>query len=90
MIKVNFSEFFLLFICTVILYISWLWLREIFRQKRNEWQLSNHSLFHCNNCHHHFVPRTPVSLCRCPRCNTVCIRRKSGVRIDYNGQNRKK
>lgn len=82
MIEINYADFFFLVFAVLLIYIVWLWLREVFRQKRNAWQLSNRGLFHCNNCHHHFVPREPVSLCRCPRCNTVCIRKKSSLRLD--------
>ena len=82
MISISYSGFFLLLLLTVMIYIAWLWWRESSRQRRNAWEVSNSRLFHCNNCHHHFVPRTPVSLCRCPRCNTVCIRRRSDLLID--------
>ncbi|MCI5779957.1 MAG: hypothetical protein MR051_09135 [Lentisphaeria bacterium] len=82
MIAIGFSDFFALLLSAGMLYLAWLWFRESSRQKRNAWQVSNSRLFHCNNCHHHFVPRTPVSLCRCPRCNTVCIRRRSDLLID--------
>ncbi len=74
---VSFSEFFFILLAASLLYIAWLWLREIRRSKRNSWQLSRSQLFHCNNCHLVFVPKEPVSLCRCPRCNTVCIRRQN-------------
>ncbi|MBR2345461.1 MAG: hypothetical protein IKA71_06725 [Lentisphaeria bacterium] len=82
MIEINYADFFLLIFAMIIGYIAWLWGRESLRQKRNAWQLSNRRLFHCNNCHHHFVPRVPVSLCRCPRCNTVCIRKQSDLLVD--------
>jgi len=79
MITTGFAEFFNAVLIILIIYIAWLWLREHNRQRRNEWQLSNRQLFHCNTCHLSFVPKQMVSLCRCPRCNTVCIRRKNGV-----------
>lgn len=79
MITVSYAEFFTAFLIILLLYIAWLWLREHNRQKRNEWQLSNRQLFHCNTCHLSFVPKHPVTLCRCPRCNTVCIRRNNGA-----------
>jgi uncharacterized paraquat-inducible protein A len=78
-IETSFTAFFTMLLIISLLYIAWLWFRENSRQKRNEWQLSNRQLFHCNNCHHSFIPSKPVSLCRCPRCNTVCIRRRDGV-----------
>jgi uncharacterized paraquat-inducible protein A len=77
-IGISFSEFFTLMTVFFLIYIAWLWYREIRRQKRNEWQLSNRQLFHCNTCHLSFIPKHPSSLCRCPRCNTVCIRRRDG------------
>jgi hypothetical protein len=46
--------------------------------------LSSSQLFHCNNCHLSFVPKQAVSLCRCSRCNTVCIRRKNEVIVEKN------
>ena len=82
MIPISFSEFFCLLLTILMLYLLLLWLRASARQKRNAWQVSHSRLFHCNNCHHSFVPRTPVSLCRCPKCNTVCIRRRSDLLLD--------
>ena len=76
---ISFSEFFFILLAASLLYIAWLWLRELRRVKRNSWQLSRRQLFHCNNCHLAFVPKEPVSLCRCPRCNTVCIRRRNDL-----------
>ena len=76
----SFAEFFTMLLIAGLIYIAWLWLRESNRQRRNAWQLSNRQLFHCNNCHLSFIPKHPVSLCRCPRCNTVCIRRRGGGR----------
>ena len=77
MIGISFAEFFSFLLVLLLLYIAWLWMRENGRIRRNEWQLSNRQLFHCNTCHLSFIPKHPVSLCRCPRCNTVCIRRRS-------------
>ena len=76
---ISFSEFFFILLAASLLYVAWLWLRELRRVKRNSWQLSRRQLFHCNNCHLAFVPKEPVSLCRCPRCNTVCIRRRNDL-----------
>ena len=84
MIAVNFSEFFFIILTLCMIYIFYLWFREVKRIKRNSWQLSSSQLFHCNNCHLSFVPKQAVSLCRCPRCNTVCIRRKNEVIVEKN------
>ena len=78
MIGISFTEFFSLLLILSLVYIAWLWWRENRRQRRNEWQLSNLKLFHCNTCHLSFVPKHPLTLCRCPRCNTVCIQRRDG------------
>ncbi|MBE6376070.1 MAG: hypothetical protein IKD23_07245 [Lentisphaeria bacterium] len=78
MIGIGFAEFFSFLLMLTMLYIALLWFRENRRQRKNEWQLSNRKLFHCNTCHLSFIPKHPVSLCRCPRCNTVCIPRRDG------------
>ena len=77
--ETSFSEFFFILLAASLLYVAWLWIREYRRVKRNSWQLSRRQLFHCNNCYLAFVPKEPVSLCRCPRCNTVCIRRRNDL-----------
>ena len=77
--EMGFADFFFILLSLSLLYIAWLWLRELGRVKNNSWQLSRSQLFHCNNCHWAFVPKEPVSLCRCPRCNTVCIRRRNNL-----------
>lgn len=82
MIPVSYTEFFIFLITALMFYGALLWYRSSSRQKRNAWQVSHSRLFHCNNCHHSFVPHTPVSLCRCPKCNTVCIRRRSDLLLD--------
>jgi uncharacterized paraquat-inducible protein A len=87
MIGIGFAEFFYFVLIVILFYIAWLWNLEIGRQKRNEWQLSNRQLFHCNTCHLSFIPKHPVSLCRCPRCNTVCTRRRDGnIPLVKNGR----
>lgn len=86
---VSFSEFFFLLLSASLLYIAWLWLREIRRGKRNSWQLSRRQLFQCNNCHLAFVPKEPVTLCRCPRCNTVCIRRRNDLSPAPTGERKR-
>ena len=79
MIEISFSGFFVLLLILLLIYLTWLWIRENNRIRRNEWRLSNRRLFHCNTCHLSFVPKHPVSLCRCPRCNTVCIQRRNNT-----------
>lgn len=86
MIAISFSGFFFLLFIILFIYMAYLWYRESAKVKRNSWHVSNSRLFHCNNCHWSFVPKKPVSLCRCPRCNTVCIRHRSDMMIDNRGQ----
>ncbi len=76
MIGISFTDFFTTILIVLLIYIAWLWLREVGRIRKNEWQLNNRRLFHCNKCFLYFVPKHPVSLCRCPRCNNVCILRR--------------
>lgn len=75
----SFAEFIFLILAASLIYIAWLWIREERRINRNHWRLSRRQLFQCNNCHLAFVPKEPMSLCRCPRCNTVCIRRRNDL-----------
>ena len=79
MIGIGFAEFFAFLLIFFLCYVAWLWFRENNRVRRHEWELSNRRLFHCNTCHLSFVPKNPVSLCRCPRCNTLCIPRRNGA-----------
>lgn len=56
--------------------ITFLWFREIIRVRRLEWELHRTRLFHCRNCHLSFLNREDdMNMTRCPRCNTVCLRR---------------
>jgi hypothetical protein len=77
MIGINFTDFFTMTLIILLIYIAWLWMREIRRIRRNEWQLNNRRLFRCNKCFLCFVPKQPVSLCRCPRCNNMCFLKRS-------------
>ncbi len=75
----GFVSFIFMILVVSLVYVAWLWVREERRINRNRWQLSRRQLFQCNNCHLAFVPKEPLSLCRCPRCNTVCIRRQNDL-----------
>ncbi|MCQ2352110.1 MAG: hypothetical protein MJ033_01365 [Victivallaceae bacterium] len=76
MIPITYTEAFELLFLAWLIYLLILWRREAARLDRNEWNLIHSQLFHCNQCHHSFVPEEPVNLTRCPRCNAICIRRK--------------
>lgn len=75
MIAVSYADIFFIILALSFIYIFFLWRRENNRIRRNEWHLSNSSLFHCDKCHYSFTGEAP-SLTRCPRCNAVCIKRK--------------
>ncbi|MBQ6351972.1 MAG: hypothetical protein IJJ28_01725 [Lentisphaeria bacterium] len=77
MIYATYSETFFFYFLLWLLLILFLWRREESRVRRNEWRISRNQLFHCDNCHHSFVNRDRgASICRCPRCNAICIRRR--------------
>jgi len=77
MIYSTYSEVFFIYFLLRLLLILVLWRREEMRIRRNEWRISSTQLFHCDSCHHSFVNRDRgASICRCPRCNAMCIRRR--------------
>ena len=77
MIYATYSETFFFYFLLWQLLILFLWRREESRVRRNEWRISRNQLFHCDNCHHSFVNRDRgASICRCPRYNAMCIRRR--------------
>lgn len=77
MIFASYSEVIFLYFLFFLLLILFLWQREESRIRRNAWRVSGSQLFHCDNCHHSFVNRDPgVSICRCPRCNAMCIKHR--------------
>ena len=76
MIFATFSEVFFMYFFILLVLVLILWRREEARVRNNEWRISSSQLFHCDNCHHSFVNRDRgASICRCPRCNAMCIRR---------------
>ena len=77
MIYATYSEVFFFYFLLWLLLILLLWRREEARVRRNGWRISRSQLFHCDNCHNSFVNRDRnASICRCPRCNAMCIRRR--------------
>ena len=77
MINATYADTFFVYFLLWLLLILFLWRREEARVRRNEWRLNRGQLFHCDNCHHSFVNRDRrASICRCPRCNAMCIRRR--------------
>ena len=75
MIPVSLSGGLFLLVALWLAFLAVLWIRELRRLSRHEWENSNRNLFFCPNCHYSFLTREPVHLSRCPRCNTICFRR---------------
>ena len=76
MFEVSFADFFFLILLCSMIYIMILCLREWARRARHEWHLSNGQLFHCDKCHYSFIPKEARTITRCPRCNSMCFKRK--------------
>ena len=76
MINATYADTFFVYFLLWLLLILFLWRREEARVRRNEWRLNRGQLFHCDNCHHSFIVKEAVNLCRCPKCNSICIFRK--------------
>ncbi len=76
MIPVTLGGGLFILLALALLFILILWIRELRRQKRYEWESSNRNLFFCSRCHYSFLTGEPVNLTRCPRCNQICFRRK--------------
>jgi len=76
MISLTGSELFSVILLAAISYLAILAWRFQSRCSSHDWRLTRAHLFHCDNCHNAFVPKEPVNLCRCPRCNAICFRKK--------------
>jgi len=78
MIGSTFSAIFLIALVLWLLLILFLWWREESRVRENEWRISHRQIFHCDNCGHSFVTRDrEITICRCPYCNEICVRRRN-------------
>ena len=78
MIYATFADMFFFYLLLWLLLILLLWRREETRVRDNEWRISRSQLFHCESCHHSFVNRDrEASICRCPRCNAICVRQRA-------------
>ncbi len=76
MIPLSIADAIFLYFLLWVLVVLVLWFREQARLKRNEWKINRSRLFNCDNCHHAFISAESVNLTRCPRCNSICFRRK--------------
>ena len=71
------AELFLIYTGLWLVVILGLWLGEIRRSRRSDWELSKGRLFNCSHCHHQFIVKESFNVVRCPRCNAMCILRKN-------------
>ena len=76
MISLSVGDFFSLILLLAVGWIAILAYRLQNRDRRRDWHLSSRQLIECDRCHLSFVPEKPDPLCRCPRCNAYCIRRR--------------
>ena len=76
MIAINFSTALLIYMLVWLLTIAILWIREVWRNKVNDWKISNSRLFRCDHCQYAFLTKENTNITRCPRCNGMCILRK--------------
>ena len=72
----TYADAFFIYLLLWLLLLAYLARREYVRRKEHRWQSMDNNLFHCDKCHLSFVPRERINLCRCPRCNAVCIKRR--------------
>ncbi|MBR1967455.1 MAG: hypothetical protein IKA22_12690 [Lentisphaeria bacterium] len=76
MIELDQRNMILLYMTVWLAIIVILWVREILRVRKFNWELSNSKLFHCTNCHHTFLTKDGANLTRCPDCNSICIAKR--------------
>lgn len=77
MISLSICDFFCLVLFIGMGGIGFLAFQLQSRERRQDWHLSSRHLFQCDSCHLSFIPDKPVTLCRCPRCNAFCIKRRN-------------
>ncbi|MDD5727307.1 MAG: hypothetical protein PHV59_01970 [Victivallales bacterium] len=74
MIELNLVSGLMIYLFLWLIMIAALWIRELRREKKYDWSISNNRLFRCNSCHYSFlVKEEHTHLVRCPRCNEMCI-----------------
>ena len=71
---ISYADAFLGYLICFLILIVILWMREHSRVKRRERRNFSSRLFFCEQCRRPFIPDDDINLCRCPRCNMVCIR----------------
>lgn len=76
MIPVQISTVFTFIIFGAVLFVSFLWLKMIWRQKMQDWSLSKEKMIVCDSCNFAFIVKNDENISRCPVCNHICIMRK--------------
>lgn len=71
---ISYADTFVGYLLCFLIFIAILWSRENSRIKRRERRNFSSRLFFCDKCRRPFLLEEDLNLCRCPRCNNVCIR----------------
>lgn len=71
--SITYADAFCTYFVCFLIFIAILWNRESSRVKRRERRNFSTRLFFCDKCRRPFLQEEDINLCRCPRCNTVCI-----------------
>ncbi len=76
MIGVTCAQGLLLWVVMTLAVIGWLYLRSSIRRRRMYDKHYASHLFTCDHCHYAFLNKDQLNLVRCPRCNSICIRKR--------------
>ena len=76
MISVDIATAFVIYLFLWFAALSFLWARELWRQKIYNWALSEGRVCICEHCRFAFLIKPGESVARCTKCNEVCTIRK--------------
>ena len=76
MIPISYSGIYAVYISLWLIILAILWFREERRAAKSDWAVVKKKLYLCDKCHLSFLAsHDQEHITRCPRCNTVCLRR---------------
>ena len=76
MISIDYGTGLIIYLSLWLITLTILWVRELWRTKSYNWDLTKSKLFHCDRCHYSFTSLHGNNVTRCPRCNNMCIVRR--------------
>jgi len=76
MISLDFASGFALYLFVWFVILTFLWGRELWRDKIHDWALSEGRVCICDNCRFAFLIKPGESVARCSKCNEMCTIRK--------------